>query len=104
MILTLSEYKLYVSIDDGRIQYTTRLIEGNFPPYLQIIPKAFDLEITCDKQETQQCLKKISLFTDIDNNSFVQVSYDNNTITFSSVKATTGETSDFVMCEKTNGE
>jgi DNA polymerase-3 subunit beta len=50
--------------------YTSRLIDGAFPNYRQIIPKSFSSEAVVLREDLSQALKSLSIFTD----KFSQVS------------------------------
>jgi DNA polymerase-3 subunit beta len=45
------------------VQFFTRLIEGNYPNYQEIIPKKFTTEIILNKEEFQNQIKKAGLFS-----------------------------------------
>lgn len=46
----------------GNIEIISRLIDGNFPDYRQLIPKKSDITITANKQEFSRVIKIASLF------------------------------------------
>lgn len=68
------EIKLYVSqnqvwfesylqeLTHPKIQYTSRLIEGEYPEYEEIIPKNFECEVLLQKEEFLKNLKVASIF------------------------------------------
>lgn len=45
-----------------KLEFLSRLIEGNFPDYAQIIPKKFDIEAVINKQEFGNALKLAGVF------------------------------------------
>lgn len=49
------------------VYLTSRLIDGTFPDYKQIIPKDFSTEIVMLKQDLMSVLKKINIFSDKSN-------------------------------------
>lgn len=53
----------------GSVQIVSRLIEGSFPPYEQIIPKEEKISVKCNLSETLSALKMSAIFAkDIANN------------------------------------
>lgn len=59
-----------VSTHAGGVYYTSRLIDGAFPNYQQIIPKTFSTEVVVLREDFHQALKSLSVFSD----KFFQVS------------------------------
>ena len=57
-----SENQLSVRV--GEIYFTTRLINGAFPNYKQIVPKEYTTEALVLKEDLQQALKTIAIFAD----------------------------------------
>jgi DNA polymerase-3 subunit beta len=53
------------------VYYTSRLIDGAFPNYQQIIPKSFATEAVVLREDLQQALKSLTVFSD----KFLQVSF-----------------------------
>lgn len=49
----------------GNIQLVSRLVEGNYPDYAQIIPKEFKTSATFDNNKMSKEIKMASLFTTI---------------------------------------
>jgi len=60
-----------ISTHTGSVYYTSRLIDGSFPNYRQIIPKSFTTEAVVLREDLQQALKSLSVFSD----KFLQVSF-----------------------------
>jgi DNA polymerase-3 subunit beta len=56
--------KNQISFSTGFIYVVSRLVEGNFPDYEQIIPKNFSTSATILKQDFFQAVKAITVFTD----------------------------------------
>ncbi|HVV38781.1 MAG TPA: DNA polymerase III subunit beta [Candidatus Paceibacterota bacterium] len=54
----------------GSVYYTSRLIDGAFPNYRQIVPKSFITEAVVLREDMAQALKSLSIFAD----KFAQVS------------------------------
>ena len=55
----------------GDVYYTSRLIDGAFPNYRQIIPSSFSTEAVVLREDMSQALKSLSVFAD----KFSQVSF-----------------------------
>lgn len=60
--INISKNQLSVTTDD--IHLSSRVVDGTFPDYRQIIPKEFHTEATVLKQDFSQALKLSSLFSD----------------------------------------
>lgn len=56
-----------ISFVSDEIYLTSRLIDGNFPDYKQIIPKKYSTELILLKQDFVNILKKINIFIDKSN-------------------------------------
>ncbi len=48
----------------GDIYYTSRLIDGTFPNYRQILPKSFSTEVVVLREDLAGSLKSLSIFAD----------------------------------------
>jgi len=59
-----------LSTQAGEVYYTSRLLDGAFPNYRQIIPKDFSTEAVVLREEMAGALKSLSVFAD----KFAQVS------------------------------
>lgn len=64
-----NEHQLSLHIKD--IYYTSRLIDGTFPNYRQIVPKSFTTEAITLREDLSQALKSLTVFAD----KFAQVSF-----------------------------
>lgn len=60
-----------LSVQVGDTYYTSRLIDGAFPNYRQIIPKEFASEAVVLREDFIQALRSLQIFTD----KFLQVSF-----------------------------
>jgi len=47
----------------GPVELISRLIEGNYPDYRQIVPKQFETTVTLDREDLIQAVKTASLFS-----------------------------------------
>ncbi|MFA5936090.1 MAG: DNA polymerase III subunit beta [Patescibacteria group bacterium] len=57
----MTESQLVVTF--GNVELVTRLIEGSFPPYQEIIPKGFKTEALLPRTELQKAVRAASLFS-----------------------------------------
>ncbi len=53
-----------ISVQVDGIYYTSRLIDGAFPNYRQIVPKAFTTEVVILREDMATALKSLSVFAD----------------------------------------
>ncbi len=53
-----------LSLSAGGTYFTTRLIDGTFPNYQQILPKSFSTEAIVLKEDLSQALKTLAIFAD----------------------------------------
>ena len=65
--VTISENQILFSF--GSASIISRLIEGKYPDYKQIIPDKFESQITINKKEIIKGIRVASLFSNISNNS-----------------------------------
>lgn len=98
-----------VFFDVGDIKMVSRLINGKYPPYKQIIPSEFKTEILINKGELLQSIKIASVFTKkMDGEINIIVENDGNMVVKSSLQESgenqtelviekTGENQDFVL-------
>lgn len=95
------EYEIYenriIAKADG-ISYMTKLIEGTFPNFTQIIPAKSDA-LTFDREEILRALSVISSTLDMDNK--VKIESTLTGVTISSSVHETGETSTYIAGKQT---
>ena len=60
-----------ISTHINNTYYTSRLIDGTFPNYRQIIPKTFTVEVVVLREDLASALKSLSIFSD----KFLQVPF-----------------------------
>lgn len=70
---------------------SSRIIDGTFPDYQQIIPKEYVTTATLLKQDMLDALKQTRIFSDQFNKVTVAVAPESNTLTLTTVNQTTGE-------------
>ncbi|MDO8650096.1 MAG: DNA polymerase III subunit beta [Candidatus Berkelbacteria bacterium] len=76
----------------GGVTLTSRLIDGNFPPYEAIIPKKMSVEIAVSSSSLAKSLKLACLFSR-DSAYSTKVLLEGDTVRISAVSATIGENS-----------
>ena len=64
--------------DLGQQRITTRLLEGQYPNYRQLIPKQFERQLTVDRKQLVSSLERIAVMADQRNN-IVKLSMTNET-------------------------
>lgn len=87
-----------IFLGDGQICFRTldielvsRLIEGQYPDYKQIIPKSYGTEAEVDREEFMQSLKGASLFASENNNIELDLNPQNKEITIKSQSSQVGD-------------
>ena len=83
--------KNQISFSSDNIYITSRLIDGIFPDYKQIIPKEFTTEVTLLKQDMFDALKISNIFSDKLNQIDFHVNPKENVFSISSRNADIGE-------------
>lgn len=73
----ISVSKNQVLFQVGNVELTSRLIEGKFPDYERIIPKASKTKIEVSTEDLSLIMKRVGLFAREDNNS-VKISLTND--------------------------
>lgn len=63
----------------GSMEISSRLLEGDFPPYQQIIPNTYNTHIVVNKDSLLSAVKRASLFAK-DNANVVKVLIENNKV------------------------
>lgn len=80
----------------------SRLIDGQYPDYQQIIPKTFKSEAVVDKDELIHALKATALFAPDSNN--ISLTLNNDSITVTASSAVAGENTTKVTAVVSGGE
>lgn len=62
VVMDVEEGQVFFLIDD-EVFLVSRLINGKFPDYQQIIPKAFECEVMVSKDELQRAVKLANIFS-----------------------------------------
>ena len=87
--ITISQNQL--SIIASGIHLSSRVIDGNFPDYRQIIPKEFVTKATILKQDLAQVLKLGSLFSDSFNQIVINIKPQDKLVEFHTKNSEVGE-------------
>jgi len=73
--LTISENQVSFSVDDTEL--TSRLIEGQFPDYSQIIPKRSSTTVEVPREEFELAVRRVSIFAK-ENNQHMKLEFLND--------------------------
>ncbi len=102
-ILENSDEEVEVAMTQNQISFsydsvyiTSRLIDGTFPDYKQIIPKDIKTEVVVLKQDVVSVLKKTTIFSDTFNQLRFNTQVAQKRFTISSKNTDIGETVDIV--------
>ncbi len=88
-----------ILFDLGNIQIVSRLIEGKYPDYQQIIPKQTKTKVTVNKQELTKAIKIASLFSGKINDIKLNINPTKNILEVSSKDADLGENKSQIQAE-----
>lgn len=91
--IVISYDKNQITFEFDGVYMVSRLINGSFPDYKQIIPNNFVSEVTILKQDFINCLKISSIFSDKFNQINLNVSIKKKTLTISTKNSDVGENS-----------
>jgi DNA polymerase III subunit beta len=80
-----------ISTHVGDIYYTSRLIDGAFPNYRQILPKSFTTEAVVLREDMGQALKSLTVFADKFSQVSLSVEPDKKSVILSSRNPDVGE-------------
>ncbi len=92
--------------EDGEIEVTSKLIDGSFPNYRQLIPKTTDVNLKLDKSEFLRMTKLAGLFArDSGGSIILETSVEKGVLSIASVASERGEnTSDLKTKVDTDGK
>ena len=89
--LKIAISKNQLSITTPSIHLSSRIVDGNFPDYHQIIPKEFDTKATILKQDLSSALKLMSSFSDSLNQVVISFNPKKKTVEVSTKNNELGE-------------
>jgi DNA polymerase-3 subunit beta len=103
-----SSTKIYATggqfmVENGDLELVSRLIDGQFPDYVAIIPKNITTEVTLDKNELIGALKLASAFTSKNNEVKLDIGKDGKVVEVYSGDSLLGENK-YLIPAKISGE
>lgn len=93
-----------ISFSVGDTYIVSRLIEGSFPNYNQIVPESFKITADVKLNELLSAVKMSSLFARDSANNNVRVAVSKDTLTISSIASETGTAKSSVAAKTTGGD
>lgn len=93
--------KNQISFSTDKIYLTSRLIDGSFPDYKQIIPKKHSTEVVLLKQDLINVFKKINIFSDKFNQVKFYISVTKKKFTLYTKNSDVGETTEVIQAALT---
>ena len=101
----VAEEKVILIIDKSRLTLKTanfsinsRLIEGEYPPYEQLIPKSTTNNAVISRDELISALDRVSTMVN-DRTSFVKFLFDSNKLVLSAETPNSGNSEDIIECK-----
>lgn len=95
----LSDNKSQIVFKTEGAEISSRLIEGQYPPYEKIIPADFAISAKLDRQEFLRSVKTAAIFSK-DAANIVKLSFKENVLKVSSKTANLGENESEIDCQK----
>jgi DNA polymerase-3 subunit beta len=89
--ITLSIGKNQLSINSDDIYFTSRIVDGNYPDYKQIIPSESKTDVVVLKDELIKSLRLVNVFSDNFNQIFVKTNKEKGLIDIHSRNTDVGE-------------
>lgn len=83
---------------------TSKLIEGNYPNYRQVIPASFSKTVEISSSEFLSTLELVSIAIADSSSSFVRLTFLDNRLSFAASSTDIGEGSDYLDIEYTGSE
>jgi DNA polymerase-3 subunit beta len=96
--MTLSKNHVLFTVKE--IQFLTRLIEGTYPNYEQVIPASSDKRVVVNREAFSRALRRVSIMAK-DKTNAVRMDLDQNKITVTSSNPDMGEATDEMATEYT---
>lgn len=90
--------KNHILFEIDKVHFLTRLIEGTYPNYEQVIPAAGDKTITIDRIELMKSLRRVSIMSK-ERSSAVKVDIEPNNMGISASNPDLGEAKDEITME-----
>lgn len=95
--LNSNKTQVVFKIKDAEV--SSRLIEGQYPPYEKIIPSEFSVKVVLDRQEFLRAVKTAAIFSK-DAANIVRLSFSENILKVSSQTANLGGLESEIDCQK----
>ncbi|MCL6472852.1 MAG: DNA polymerase III subunit beta [Firmicutes bacterium] len=96
----LTKNQIYFSF--GNVAIVSRLIEGNFPPYKQLLPDSCDIRVKLNRDRMISALKRVSLLAH--NNALVKIKVEEKKIQVSAMTADVGSALEYIDANASGGE
>lgn len=101
--MVVSFWKGYLKFEMDDVSIITRLIEGEFIKYDQIIPKEHTTRVTVNGQTLYASIERASLMAREGNNNLIRISITDKGIEIKS-QSEIGNTNEHVLCRKDGGD
>lgn len=100
---TITIGKAIAAFDLPNVRVTTRLLEGQYPPYATLIPQQFDYQFTLERKSFDAALKRVAIVAENQNNTAKMV-FDtkNQSATISTQSHDVGGAVESVLIEANN--
>ena len=83
-----------VVFESGRVTLSSRLIDGQFPNYRQLLPESYEHDVVIDKSELLGVVRRVSLMAQ--RNAPLRLRFEQGTVTLSAQTPDVGEASESV--------
>lgn len=83
-----------VVFESGRVTLSSRLIDGQFPNYRQLLPESYDHDVVVEKSELLGVVRRVSLMAQ--RNAPLRLRFEQGTVTLSAQTPDVGEASESV--------
>ncbi|OGG48780.1 DNA polymerase III subunit beta [Candidatus Kaiserbacteria bacterium RIFCSPHIGHO2_02_FULL_54_11b] len=102
--ITLSADDSQMSISADGVRYMSRVVDGTFPNYKEIIPKAFETEATVLKNDFAEMLRKARVFSGNDQHVGLHIYPKRKIFSATARSAEVGEMSDSIDAALSGGD
>ncbi len=85
-----------IGIRNSDTYLVSRIVDGNFPDYKQIVPKAFTTKVSILKEDFSQAIKMVNIFADKFSQANFEVSVIKETLTINSENQEKGNSNNIV--------
>ncbi|MFW6268822.1 MAG: DNA polymerase III subunit beta [Bacillota bacterium] len=100
--VTISLGTNHTNFSFDKVNIISRLIEGQFPNYNQVIPNEYNTRIDVNKNNLQQAVKRASLIAALNSNE-ISLSLDEDTLNINSIESETGEAHEEITLNNIEG-